>query len=330
MHGTLEPLTLLLRLLSYALTLRAVRMLAGLGQRVRLSLQRKRHALVLTRDGLLLRAPDRDVVVPQEDILDIREQSASALATRTTQRWSEVFVVTHPDTGRLYLALPPIFGHSPRALLESLMRWRDLSRTRRLVADVEVPAAEGAAQEMPSRTWERVARGEQLPGVIAIRHGRRWLSRGPYASMLLGAAVLEGYLRMPAASRALVDPRPALLLGAAILVMPVAWLLLTRARLRARQNMALVLTPGGILMRAGRGSVTRTPWQSVARVEVHARTAWSWLRGAYDARTLLVHRRRDEGSLTWTEQYLEPPIEVVAGLCEAYRKQLQPPAPLDV
>jgi hypothetical protein len=215
-----------------------------------------------------------------------------------------------------------MFGHSPRALLEQLMRWRDLARTRRLAADPQA-VAEPADQEMPSRTWERVARGEQLPGVIAIRHGRRWLARGPYASMLLGLAVLEGYLRMPAASRQLVDPRPALLLGAAIVLMPVAWLLLTRARLRSRQDMALVLAPGGLLMRAGRGSVTRTPWESIARVDVQARTAWSWLQGAHDARTLVVHRR-PEGSLTWAEEYLQPPIDVVAGLCEAYRKQMRP------
>jgi hypothetical protein len=123
-HSTLEPLALLLRVLAYALTLRAVRVSLDLLGRVRLAWQRSRFGLVLTREGLLLRTPGHDVVIPQHDILDIREQYASALGPVTTRRWADVFLVTRPDTGRLFLSLPPIFGHSPRRLAEQLMRWR--------------------------------------------------------------------------------------------------------------------------------------------------------------------------------------------------------------
>ena len=320
-HSTLEPLALLFRVLAYALTLRAVRVSIDLFRRVRLALQRSRYGLVLTRDGLLLRLPGHDVVIPHDDILAIHEQHASALGAQTTRHWADVFVVTRPETGRLFIALPPIFGHSPRRLAEQLMRWRGARDRDEDAPEVTAEAPhDDVEQILPSRLWERVAQGEQLPGVAAVRHGYGWLERGPYASVLLGLAVLDGYVRLPTQAARALNPLPALLLAGALVILPSAWVLLTRARLGSRRGLALVVSRGALLLRAGRSGVARVPWSSITRVEVVSRSSWSLLKGAHDSRTLVAQRKR-ESNLQCRADFMAVPVEVVVGLCEHYRKR---------
>ncbi|MET0384765.1 MAG: hypothetical protein ABW321_02340 [Polyangiales bacterium] len=318
-HSTLEPLALGLRVLAYALTLRALRVLFALGERIKLAWQRRRYALVVSPEGLFFRAPDRDVVVPRENVLNIKEQAATALGARSSQRWAEVYVVTHPDSGRLFVTLPPIFGHSPRALAEQLMRWRGAPEHAPLAATSTILTADGGSEELPSRLWERVAAGEAVPGVVPIRHGNGWLKGGPYASMLLGLAVLDGYVRLPAQAQSALDPTPALLLAAALVFMPLAWAFLTRASLRKRRGLSLVLTPSALLSRSRGGSIVSAAWNSVSRIDVFSRSSWSLLKGAYDAQTLVVQRKR-EANVQCTEVFLAVPVEVAAGLCEAYKR----------
>lgn len=308
----LDPLALLLRVLALSLTLRALRVLWALATRLRLWLSWKRYALVLTDEGLLFRTPETELVVPLADVLEIREQGASALAAGSGARWAEVYVITQPDSGRLYLALPPIFRRSPRALAELLMRWRG-------APDPAAAIAAKSGESLPSRLWERAAAGESLPGVAAIRHGYAWLKRGPYASMLLGLAVLDGFLRLPAAAQTAINPMPALLLAAALVIVPAAWVLFTRASLRVRRGLSLVLAPDELLTRT-RGGIVRVPWSSVSKVEVQTRSSWSLVQGAYEARSLVVQRKRD-ANVVCTEAYLAVPVDVVAGLCDAYRKR---------
>jgi hypothetical protein len=313
-QSSLDPLALLLRVLALALSVRALRVLWALAVRLRLWLRWKRHALVLTDEGLLYRTPETDVVVPKRDVLDIREQGATALSARSGTRWADAFVITQPDSGRAYVALPPIFRRSPRALSELLMRWRGAPESA-----PQLPAA--SPESLPSRLWERAAAGESLSGVVAVAHGYAWLKRGPYASMLLGLAVLDGFVRLPAAAQRAVNPLPALLLAGALVIVPAAWVLFTRASLSAQRGLSLVLAPTELLTRT-RGGIVRVPWSSVARVEVQARTSWSLLQGAYEARNLILHRKREQ-SVICPEAYLAVPIEVVAGLCDAYRKHAQ-------
>jgi hypothetical protein len=311
-QSSLDPLALLLRVLSLALTLRALVVLWRLALRLRLALRWKRYALVLADQGLLYRTPETDVVVPKTDLLDVREQAATALSARSGARWADVYVVTQPESGRAYIALPPIFRRSPRALAELLMRWRGAPE----------PASQPLAastESLPSRLWERAAAGESLPGVVAVRHGSGWLKRGPYASMLLGIAVLDGFLRLPAAAQRAVNPMPALLLAAALVIVPLAWVVFTRRSLSAKGGLTLVLSPAELLTRT-RGGIVRVPWSSVTRVEVQSRTSWSLVQGAYEARNLVLHRERESNTVV-AEAFLGMPIDVVAGLCDAYRKR---------
>jgi hypothetical protein len=312
-HATLDPMALLFRVLALALTLRAIRVLYGLARRQRLAHRRRRYALVLTDEGLLFRSPDGgDVVVPKDEIIDVREHGATALSSRRSLRWAEVYVVTHPESPRLYVSLPPIFGRGPRALAELLMRWRGG------LAVAPLTAATEAAPTLPSKLWEQAAAGERAPGVLAIKHGSAWLKRGPYASLLLGLAVLDGYVRMSPAEQRALNPTPALLLAAALVVVPLGWVLLSRLNMAARRGLALVITPRELLVRV-RSGVTRIAWPDVTRCEVASRMSWSLLQGTYEARSLVVTRKR-ESAVQCNEAFLSVPAEVVAAVCEFYRK----------
>jgi hypothetical protein len=158
-----------------------------------------------------------------------------------------------------------------------------------------------------------------LEGVVVIRHGSAWMKRGPYASMLLGVAVLDGFVRLPTQAQQAINTVPALLLAAALVIVPAAWYLFTRVSLRSRKGLALVLSPQDLLSR-GRGGVLRAAWSSVSRVEVQARSTWSLLQGAHTTRTLIIHRQR-EASVQCAESFMDTPIEVTAALCDAYRKR---------
>jgi hypothetical protein len=195
------------------------------------------------------------------------------------------------------------------------MRWRGV---RDAAADPE--ADNPAPEPLATKLWERAARREPTPGVVAIRHGSAWLQRGPYASVLLGVAMLDGFLRMPAEARALFNQGPARLLAAALVFIPLGWIVYTRASLASRQGLALVLTPAELLVRS-RAGLQRIAWSSVTRSEVRARTTWSILQGAHEARALVVHRK-DAPAIQCAEAFISTPVEVVAGLCDAYRKGL--------
>ncbi|HEY2733853.1 MAG TPA: hypothetical protein VGI70_07705 [Polyangiales bacterium] len=313
-HQTLDPLALLFRVLALALSVRALRLLIEFSARLRVRLSSGQYALALTRDGLLFRSPKGDVVVPREEILDVRARGD--WTGKSERRWSDVYVVTHPDSPRTYLALPPLFEATPGALAETLMRWRG-------VLD-PAPAADGGETEddepLATKLWERAARAERIAGVVAIPHGSAWLQRGPYASVLLGVAMLDGFLRVPAAARALFSQGPALVLLVALVLIPLGWIVFTRASLRSRQGLALVLTPRDLLVRS-RAGLSRVAWSSVTRVEVASRTSWSILQGAHESRAVVVHRQR-EASIQCSEAFIKTPAEVVAALCDAYRKSL--------
>lgn len=314
-HSSLDPLALLLRVLALAMTLRALGVLWRFGQRLRLVLQWRRYGLVITDEGLLFRSPDRDVVVPRADLLDVREQHAVAGSARSGGGAAEVYLVTHPATGRTHVTLPAVFAASPRALAERLMRWQGQAGER-------TPLPDEPAESLPSKLWERCGASEVLPGVVAIRHGNGWMKRGPYASMLLGLAVLDGFVRLPNQAAQSINPLPALLLAAALVVVPAGWFFFTRGTLRDRKGLALVLSPQELLTRE-RSGIVRAAWSSVVRIEIVARNSWSLMQGGYSSRTLIVHRKRGVADVQVAEAFLATPIEVVAGLCDAYRKRAQ-------
>jgi len=167
-----------------------------------------------------------------------------------------------------------------------------------------------------------VAAGERPPGVAVIEHGRGWLRRGPYATMLLGVAALEGWLRSTEATRAQLGATAPLVVVLCLLIVPVLWVVLTRRDMAPRKGIALLLTPAELMLRT-RSGVHRVGWPQVARVEIASRTAWSILFGAHESRSLIVHRKGDD-PISYAEPFLGAPAEVVQSLCESYRKGTSP------
>lgn len=323
----LDPLALFLRLLALAMTVRAITLLWLLGRRLRLRLHYSRYALALTQEGILYRTPDMDLALPREDILEVRERGR--WRDRGGRRFADVYVVTQPRSGRLFVALPPVFERTPGVLAERLMRWlgapeptdsdAETSDSEQTVNDPQRTATgTNPPQPLASELWERVAQGERPAGVTAIQHGSAWLQRGPYASTLLGLAVLDGFLRLPEATREKVDATVPLVLLGALVIVPIGWLLITRRQLKSRRGLAAILTPAELLLRT-RAGVLRAAWKSVQRIEIDSRAAWSLLLGAHEARTLII-RRKSAPPLQYHESFIGVPLEVLTALCDAYRK----------
>jgi hypothetical protein len=314
----LDPLALLLRLLALALTVRALTLLFLLAQRLRLRFSYTRHALVLTAEGMLYRSPKMDVALPREDILDVRERGR--WRDRGGRRFADVYVVTQPGTGRTHLALPPVFERTPGVLAERLMRWLgppdEADAAESPPRESQPPASE--PQPLLSELWERVARGERPSGVSAIPHGSAWLQRGPYASVLLGVAVVEGFFRLPEQARADVGSTMPLVLLGILVIVPISWYLLTRRQLASRLGLALVLTPSELLFRT-RSGVVRVEWSRLVRAEIESRATWSLLLGAHEFRSLAL-QRKNAPEIRYHDSFLGAPLEVVTSLCDAYRK----------
>jgi hypothetical protein len=308
----LDGLALLLRLLALAATLRAAIGLGLLGRRLRQVARSRRYALALTDHGLLLRTPETDYALAKDDILDVREHGD--WHGRGARRWADVYLVTRPASGRLHLALPPLFERTPGVLAERLMRWRGVVEPRERPAEAPV--------ELPSKLFEAVAAGEQAEGVTAIGHGRGFLRRGPYATVLLGAAILDGLLRSSPVVRERLGAAAPAVLALCLLVVPILWWLVARRALAARRGVALLLTPAELLQRTPAG-VQRLRWSQITRIEIAARTAWSILHGAHEARSVVLHAKNG-GDTRVAEAFLDVPAEVAAGLCEGYRKGALP------
>lgn len=325
----LDPIGLIFRLLALALTVRTIILCVQLWPRIRAWLDKGRYALVLTDDGLLLRTPVTDYPVTKEDIIDIQEHGA--WGDHSGRRWAFVYLVTRPDSGRAYLALPPLFEATPGVLAERLMRWRGARPTRRQDAE-DAEKAEGAALEintLPSKLFDQAAAGESLPGSVVIRHGNAYLRRGPYATVLLGLAVLTDWATQPAAARAGGDMLAPAVIGFSLLLVPAIWYVMMKRDLKPRKGLALVLTPSEMLMRT-RAGVHRIQWQEISKLEIASKTGWSVLLGPHPQRTLVIRRKpskagsEDDNTITYVEEFLGAPAEVVVSLCDGYRKGVLP------
>jgi hypothetical protein len=339
--ASLDPLGLIFRWLALALSVRTLLLGAELMKRVHVLQTRDRYKLALCEDGLLLRTPTADYAVAKQDIIDIREHGA--WGDRSGRRWAEVYLVTRPDSGRTHLALPPVFEATPGVLAEKLMRWRGVLGEKAVQHEMDTQHEmdaqhEQAAQheldaqqtepverkpaDLPSKLFDLAAAGESLPGSAVIRHGRAYLRRGPYATVLLGLAVLTDWMELPAAARAHAGLLAPTVCGFALIIVPSIWLLWTRMDLKPRKGIALVLTPAEMLMRT-RAGVHRVLWEEIARLEITSRTAWSVLRGPHPQRALVIHRKEDS-TITYDEEFLGAPAEVVSALSEGYRKGVLP------
>lgn len=304
----LDPLALLLRFLAFSLTIRTLLAACMLWSRLQLRRKAHRFALAITKEGVLLRSPKGDVAVPREDVLAIRERDA---LQQRSDRFAPVYLVTAPGSGRTHVSLPPVLDRSPRALAERLMRWLGPMPAR----PEYVPPAPSA---LPSKIYDNAARGVAGPDVLALRHGATWLRRAPYATVLLGVAIAEGFARMDGASRdamGLVAPG---LMFFSLLLVPLTWMLMVRFDMAPRKGLSLVMTPAEAIMRT-RSGVHVVTFRKLKRAVVRTKRSWSLLRGPHEVRSL-VFEREGADDISYAESFLGEPAEVIADLCDAYQK----------
>jgi len=321
----LDPIGLVFRVLALALTVRTVLLGMQLWPRVRAWLDKSRYALVLTDDGLLLRTPVADYPVAKDDIVDIQEHGA--WRDNSGRRWAYVYLITRPDSGRYYLALPPLFETTPGVLAERLMRWRGARPEPRDVSDQAEDS--NASSPLPSKLFDQAAAGETLPGSVVIKHGNAYLRRGPYATVLLGLAVLTDWAMLPESARVHGSMLAPAVMGFSLLAVPAFWFVAMRNDLKPRKGIALVLTPAEMLMRT-RAGVHRVAWTEVQKLEITSRTGWSVLLGPHPQRTLIIRRKpskaapNEDNAITYVEEFLGEPAEVVVSLGDGYRKGILP------
>lgn len=306
--GQSDPIALLLRWLALGLSVRALRLTYRLIARMKLWFDAPRYKLAITDDGLLLRTPTLDLPLARTDVVDVREEGD--WRNRSGRRFHHVYLATRPETGRVLVSLPPVLDETPGLLAERLMRWLG-------PPNVDAPNFP-EADPLPSKLYEAVASGETRPGVIAIAHGKRWLERGPYFTVLLGLVLLERWLQLDPVVRMRLGVAAQGLIVACVLVVPFAWYISTRRMLAPRRGLSLVFTPSELLLRTGSG-IHRVPWHSLKRITVETRRSWSLLTGNQQQRGLLIERQNDP-EIRYDEVFLGMPAEAVAGLAEAYRR----------
>lgn len=306
--GSVDPLALFMRLLAIGLSVRALFLLSALVRRVALGFASSRARLVLMEHGLYARLPDGEHTFLRSEIAGITEHGA--WQGRGGRRFSPVYVVGS-TAAPLYLTLPPIFEETPGVLAEQLMRWLGPKNGPETPT---FPDPSGLA----SKAYDEAASGVPSAGVLAVKHGTRWLRGGPYSSALLAIAVTDGWLRAPEAVRDAVGPWP--VVGALVvsIVVPLGWIAIARREIRPRHGLAMVLTPAEVLFRT-RAGVLRTRWGKLARVNIDERNAWSVLEGFHKARALVLRRKEDE-PIRYEEVFLGIPAEVAQVLLDAYRR----------
>lgn len=305
----IDPWTTLLRLLAVGLTVRTVLLYAELVRRFQVALAANRSALALTPEGLFLRTGAADFLLPREHIVAVTEHGD--WRARHGRSYRDVYVVMRPESGRAWVAIPPVFDDTPSLLAARLSEW---------LGKVDGPADFVAPDpgDAPAAVYDAAANGTLSAGSMAIRHGRGWIKRGPYATLLFGITILIGFVRLPSDAWTVLGPLAIGALVVSFVLVPLAWLWMTNREIRPLKKLAIVLTPAEAIMRVPRGML-RVRWSVLRRAFIESRRTWSILEGYHEARTLVLERG-DGPAVRYDEAFLGAPCEVVVALADAYRR----------
>lgn len=275
---------------------------------IRLFFTAKQQRLVLDERALTYHDGPRTVRVPRSSIIHVKE--AGAWTSRPGGRRNSPVYVIAPGAldGDAYLALPPIFHDTPGMLAEALMRWRGpVTRP----ASMDYPPS----PPMASQLYDSLAQGATRGDALVIRHGRGWLSKGPYATFGLGLSMLLSAILLAAQGTPLATLMVPLAAGALLCLMLPGWVGLTYRHVAPRRGVALVITPSEVLMRT-RAGVIRTAFRNLRRVSVQSRRNVSLLEGVHQSR-ILTFDRKQSGDIRYEEAFLGMPAEVAHALIEA-------------
>jgi hypothetical protein len=302
-----DPLSLFMRFVAFAMTVRALLLGRELVKRCSVWMRAPGSVLVLAPEGLWGRVLGHEIVASRDDILGVVEHGTWQ-ARSAGRRFSPVYVVLMSGAPT-HLELPPIFDATPGVLAERLMRWAGAPELPETPHFPE-PAA------LASKVYEDAARGIRDPRTIVVKHGKGWLRSGPWATVLLALAILESFVRAVDITS---DPMSAAVAGSIALVMvlvPWVWIWTTQRAISPRLGLAMVLTPAELLMRV-KGGVLRVQWSKLQRLSIDVRGRLSPIEGWALHRTLVI-KRKDGAPIFYDEVYLGVPAEVALTLCDAY------------
>ncbi len=306
-------LALLCRCVALALTARALWLGWRFCKRLAVWKAFNSYRLALADEGLILRTPEADLAVARQQVVGVVERGE--WSERGGRRWSPLYLVTSPDSGRLHVEIPPVFLRTPGVLAEKLMRWLGVRD------DTGQPSA-AEPESLASKLYDRVAKGERPQGISVVPQGNGWLRSGPYATVILGVALLDGLVRLALRGQLSVSPLLVIIVAVTLLLVPLAWLLLVRQHIEPRQGIALIMTPAEMLMRTQQG-VLRVGWKELSGLRIQSKTAWSVLEGPYRSRTLIIGRK-NQPPINYLESFLGLPVEVIIALADGYRKGVLP------
>lgn len=307
-HDGFDPIALILLVLSVGLLARGSILFVQLAKRLRIAFRARKSALVLSKEGLFFTDGQHEQTIERTSIVSVLE-SGMWQSRRGTARWSPIYIVGS-TADALLLTLPPIFEEGSGVVVERLMRWQGV---RYLPEEVthEAPAA------LASQVYDDASRGIVSEGTLVVRHGNGWLTRGPYAALVLAVAIGLALFALPPASQQAVWPITLAAIALAILV-PLGWIWLKRREIAVRRGIAMVLTPAEVLMRT-RAGVHRAAWPKLQRTSIDQKRAFSLLGGMHMAK-ILVLKRKDDTPIRYEEAYLGMPVEVAQVLIDAYRR----------
>lgn len=299
---------LLLRTASIAFGARALFALGRTVLRIVRDRRAPRHLLAWSHEGLYLRAPDGERWLAREDLLGFVARSERTVRAAPVSL-APLFVVARPADALTFLTLPPYFA--PRAELLAARLSRTLAAPR---AGVHAQRPPPESLEAEAR-YARAARGQRLPGELAVPEGTGYRLRAPYGVLLALVFIADALLRA-GALRERIWPA-ALLAGALAPCALFTWFGWVRRRRRARLGIALLLAPEELLVRGSHG-VLSIPWSQLAGVEVRTSLSWSPFVGSYVVRVLALDTR-EGASIPFDGAFLGVPPEVLACVLEGYR-----------
>lgn len=307
-----DPLELGLRMVALTCVVRACVLLADGVRRLRARWRTRDHALVFLDDALVVFA-DETRVFPRRTIVTAgggtRRDGIPILAILARD------AVRSPMTRLVFGASIPASAVARRVV--------------RYVRETEPPAPDHSPEvESPSRdpkaTFEQALRGERA-GVSVVGVSYEWLRRIPFAApafvlVFFGSLVLD-LVVAPAADGsadwgAITFEPTTLALLAVCALLPIGYLAIGFAKVRAMGGAALVATPAELLLRT-RSGMHRAPWNDILVLDLESRRAFTMLGGSSLERALVLERASG-APIRLDESLHEGPIEVVVAMLEAY------------
>ena len=216
-----------------------------------------------------------------------------------------------------HISLPPYFPGGSAALETRLSHWWGQAMRRH---HAPPPSAEPAGERSPAQIYDAACRGESPSGEYIVPEGTGWMTRGPFASLLLFVPILHALSQVDAATRETLMPWAGLALGLALAV-PGVWFLRVRARARVRNGIAMVFTAQGLLIR-GTSGVTLLGWEDIHGIEVDGQRLWSPFVGA-TMRGQLVLSSMKHGVVRFDASLLGVPVEVAASMARQIQREFR-------